>query len=512
MSNTKHSRLRDEQERLTKLMNTDPAGAVAAARELDTAAPAWRQLRAVILCDAGVHVKDLAAIEEAVSIFEQLRQLVPESGGLAYNLANALSGQAISDRPDLSDWYLRTAARRHRARSMFGKAAQLLESEDALASQAMVNLGNSLDSAHRWIEAFESYEMARNLRPKNGVASGCAAEMLFRVAQWAPHGHQAHLADLAQRLAHHAQSHSDVVAELAGPSAVARFKKLPSKQGDLSPPPLPKDLSEYARFVAEHRLLLCPILEGPAHGSKRWDDAHIASVSEGSGGGALVPDLFAMFNVMKSDYLAAREILFHALCDSPDETGLYFDTLDYAVYGLSPARLILAQRAALDLLDKIAVALNVYFEVGKKAKKINFHNFWLERQGKPTWHPVLKKAVLAGNFALVALSEIASDLQDRDEVQGLLREEKAARNVGTHGFTVLHDLGIGAHRENAAVEHHELKRYQATALKTMKLSRAALLYFLEAVSLEEGIKATDSKGAMGHLSVYPHHFIRGDDT
>ena len=70
-----------------------------------------------------------------------------------------------------------------------------------------------------------------------------------------------------------------------------------------------------------------------------------------------------MFNVMKGDYLVARELLFAGVSEGkgrPRDTGVYFDTLDYAVYGATPSRLVLAQRTALDLLDKVAVALNDY--------------------------------------------------------------------------------------------------------------------------------------------------------
>jgi hypothetical protein len=61
---------------------------------------------------------------------------------------------------------------------------------------------------------------------------------------------------------------------------------------------LPQGASNYERFVAEHRLALSPVLEGLGDEPRRWDDAHISTLSESIGTGATVPPLFGMFNVM----------------------------------------------------------------------------------------------------------------------------------------------------------------------------------------------------------------------
>ncbi len=146
-----------------------------------------------------------------------------------------------------------------------------------------------------------------------------------------------------------------------------------------------------------------------------------------------MPAIFAMFNVMKADYLVARELLFQGFQDldgggaPASDSGLYFDTLDYALYGVTPSRLVLAQRAALDLLDKIAVALNEHLSVGLKAKKVNFLEFWRAKPNEPTWRPALAEAIRGGNNALIALSEIAADLTDGSQdgsLPGLLHAEK----------------------------------------------------------------------------------------
>lgn len=272
------------------LMDIDPAAAVVEAKALPADDRNWRLLRASVLCDAGMRAKDASAVEDAIAIFSELRADVPDKGSLTYNLANAVVSRAQLDETKGPDWFLRTAGERRRARALYGEAAVSPQGQDPqLASQAMTNLGNALDAAHRWIEAFDRYQAALDLFPQNGVAAGCASRVLARVASRALLGHRPHLLDVAARLADHAKRHREVVAELAGPDAVATFEKLASLPGGLATASLRPDATEYERFVAQNRLLLSPILEGLGHDPKRWDDAHIAALTEPVGTGGPCP-------------------------------------------------------------------------------------------------------------------------------------------------------------------------------------------------------------------------------
>lgn len=505
---------------LHSLTDTDPAAAVAEARKLAEDGKNWSLLRAATLCDAGAAASDLTAVEEASGIFALLVENRPGDRGLKYNLANALMSRAQLDRTPSPDWYLGTAPIRRQARSLLGEAAKLdIEGDFALASQMQTNLGNALDAAHRWVESYECYQAALALHPENGVAAGCAARVLLRVGRLGLLGHEEHFEDVALRLAHRAKSNREVVINFAGLSAAEAFETLPSEPGDLVTVRLPEGVSEYEQFVAEHRLALSPVLEGLGHEPQRWDDAHISTLSEPIGTGATVPPIFAMYNVLKADYLVARELLFEATraleqdIGAARDTGLYMDTLDYALYGTTPSRLVLAQRAALDLLDKVAVALNEHLAIGLKAKDVNFHGFWREKPNDASWRPALAAFIRQGNHALIALSEIAADLTDGSQersVPGLLHPAKRARHAGTHRFVVLHDMGLGGSRECAAVEHHALGEFQETVLRTIRLARAALLHFLEVVAYKE--RAGRKDGVLtAEMMVRPHHEIRGHD-
>lgn len=501
-------------ERLVALLNSSPKEAIVEARALPPKT-LWRNLRAMVLVDGGLAASDHGAVEEGAKIYADTYR-ESQHPSAAYNLANAIATLSRFEKYDGVAWYLRTAAQRRDCRALLASVGDALrEPEPAQASRALTNLGNALDVAHRWVEAYEAYRRALEIFPSNGVASGCAARVLLRIASLDLFGHKPHMVLIARRLAHHAQRNKKTVEAFAGSSAVETFAKLPSESGDLGV--LPRGATPYEDFVATNRLALSPIVEGLGHDREHWDDAHLDGVHEPVSAGASVPPLFAMFNVLKADYLVARQLLFEGLSldEFASDTGLYFDTLDYASYGRKASLLTLAQRAALDLLDKIAVALNDYLALGLDAERVHFHSLWRTPKSKAlTWNAILEKELAAPNHALLALWEIAVDLSgeplDGSVHKGFLHRERSARNASTHRFVVLHDfgdLGLDRPRPTPAIEHHQMGEFERSALRTVQLVRAALLYFVQVVTYRERRTADASiKAAPMHL--IPHHEIR----
>lgn len=77
------------------------------------------------------------------------------------------------------------------------------------------------------------------------------------------------------------------------------------------------------------------------------------------GAASTPPPVFAMFNMLKSDFILARDLAWRAVDESVwPKTGRFSDTLDFATYGPDISALMLAHRTALDLLDKVAVTAN----------------------------------------------------------------------------------------------------------------------------------------------------------
>jgi tetratricopeptide (TPR) repeat protein len=499
-----------EAARLHALMDRDPGQAIHEARALssDTSVDDanFTALKAGVLIDAGACASDRQAIEEGVALFRGLSAIRPEEGALHYNLGNGLAALADQEKYTDLDWYLSTASLRHEARSEFQRAVS--SPKPSLAAVAWTNLGNSFSRAHRWVEAYDAYLRALSHDSSNSIASTGAAKILLRCVERGI-GEKRILKAVAARHVARAKMHARRIAELAGVKAEAHLAKLLKWRSRGGIEPDLGNASKYEKFVAEHRLTLAPTIEGIDCSLVRWDSLRLSGIYERPVE-AGVPPIFAMFNVMKSDFLAARYLAFQALTSSMRESGLYADTLDYATYGVKPSVLALAQRACVDVLDKVAVATTEYFALPAGPNPIYFSNRWFaeRRKGQPLrWHDALRPHIDKGNTALIALGELSLDVNKG----GALYQKKAFRHSSTHRFTVLHDIGCTPSRNSAHVEHSGVEEFTSLLIESLQLARAAILYFAEMIAVNEAKTAKDGRLVM-HLDLPSHHFIRGEDV
>jgi hypothetical protein len=214
-----------------------------------------------------------------------------------------------------------------------------------------------------------------------------------------------------------------------------------------------------------------------------------------------------MFNSLKADYLAARYMAFAASEDTIPETGKYADTLDYAVYGVRESVRLLAQRAAFDLLDKIAVAATAYLGIADGPKGVGFVSRWLRPGASvPVWSEQIQKLGLTTNPGVIALSEIALDLQQ----PGFLRHVKSLRNAGTHRFVVAMDFRDSTEQEGKFVEYYGREELNRQIVGTLRLGRAALFYLVDLISHEE-VRRKEGKGPIPPLHLPDHHWVRGEE-
>jgi len=493
-------------------MDRDPRAAIEAARGL-TPDEVLNQdlvdaLASGTLVDAGAVAHDRAAVDEGVAILERLHADSPQRGDVAYCLANGLAAQADLGVTAYPKWYLETSDIRCRARRLYQLAGSEQSTPIKIRTQSYTNLGNSLLRAYRLVEAYDCYSKALKYDSTNGVALTGAARVLLRLARVGTGDSQV-LLTVAARYLSKAKENLERIRELAGEQAYRKLSELLETNIPAGELPDLSDASEYQQFVAKRRLSLAPTIEGLDLTMSRWDSLRIHSITERIDTGSGVPLLFGMFNVLKSEYLSARYLAYSALNESIPESGKYSDTLDYARYGIKQAMLTLAQRACLDLLNKVAVATSKYLRLPGSPSHILFTNRWFEsrKSGAPlTWQPKIYARISQGNTALIAISEVSGDI----EAGGFLQQKRAMRNSSTHRFTILHDLGESPSRESRYIDHYSLDEFIEQLIETLQLTRAVLLYFVEMVSLNEHL--THEDGAfIGQLLVPDHDWIRGED-
>lgn len=499
---------------LCSLVDVDPALAVQQAREINLDRRDrvdWMSLRAATLVNAGASLKRQDAIDEGVELYRELHDLYP-TADVTYNLANGLVEAANCGSAD-SEWVdhqEHTRAHRAEARRHYWRVVQDVDADLELRTQAWTNIANLFAKTYRLSEAHDARLSALSVDPTNGVAAFCAALDLMWLFKRGGCSELTHME--AVTLARLALRNKERIVQYAGSRVAAKIEALAGELSD--PPSRPEHIDPFIRWVERERLTLAPTVElvDPFLGKLDWLTLPGILERDPEMGGS-PPPLFAMFNMLKSDFLLARDLAWRARAGSAwAKTGQFADTLDYAMYGPDTSALILAHRTALDLLDKVAVTANHYFELGLAPNRVSFGRLWRDSADKKTGNPLTKKVeelIRAGVYAMYGLAELAEDYDGSD---GILRSQKDLRNAGTHRFVVLHDFGDPSRaRQAPEVEHLKHADFVDEALSALRVARSAIQVLTLAISQHEEILQAQMDGLIGTLNVPDHHWVRGDD-
>lgn len=498
---------------LDHLTDTNPGEALRQARALSLEGANrlnMMQLRAATLVNAGVQCQQQDAINDGLTLYRELHSHYP-TPDTVFNLGTAIVS-SIGYSPDGAEWLVHKESTKHlrsEARACFWSVAQDAEAGASARTQSWTNLANQFADSQRLSESHDARLAALALDQKNSVAAHGAARYLIYCYQM---GLCSDLAILeAAAHAKVARDNRDRIIEYAGLQAADGMLSFLNRFQE--PPPRAPHNDPFVSWVEEERLTLGPTgeLGDPEMGKLDW--LRLPGILEReTGKGATPPPIFAMFNQMKGDFILARDLAWRSRDEAGwPSSGCFDDTLDYAVYGPATSALILAHRTAIDLLDKVAAAANHYFELGLKPHEIFFGKIWRLRTKKEGQSPLtseVESIVRSGVRALYGLVELADDYEARG---GILRPLKNLRNVGTHRFVVLHDLGdITQCRKAAEVEHHDFDRFAATVTEALRVARSAIQMLALAVSEHEEL-LIESKDVISTLEVFDHEWIRGRD-
>lgn len=501
--------------KLSALLDSDPVEAVKLARKIDLKKPQrinLMALQAATLVDGGALANQQDAIEEGLALFRQLHGLHPNAD-FTYNLANGLVA-AVGHPPHGPDWLdhqERTRDNRTEARRCYWDVTQDLAADVQLRTQAWTNLANQFSGSFRLGEAHDARLAALEVDPTNGAAAGSAAKELLWLYE------QGGCSDLTRieaiLLAKIASRYRDRLAQYVGSQAAKQIVAFANELGD--PPSRSPHADPFISWVERERLTLAPVVELVDPAVDKLDWLVLPGILERENETkSMPPPVFAMFNVMKSDFILARDLAWRSRDDSVwPTTGRFADTLDYATYGPDASALVAAHRIALDLLDKVAVTANHYFKLGQPSGKIYFGKMW--RPGTPKAGGSLplanevEHAIRAGANALYGLVELADDY---DSKGGILRPQKDLRNTGTHRFVVLHDLEqVAPCRATPEVEHQRREQFIQEVLRALRIARSAIQMLALAISQHERILEKQTYGLVGTLVIPDHDWIRGRD-
>lgn len=514
----------EQQAHLMSLLDTNPLEAIklAQAMLLEDYEDQYVKLNMIGLCavifiDGGTATQHREVIKRGVELLSGIYIRYP-TANIAYNLANglvAISGFPPNDHTWL-DHQEHTRHERAKARQYFWQAAKETELEGELRTQAWTNLARQFSNSYRLSEAHDSWLEALKIDPTNGVAANSAARNLL----WLYERNNASDLSLVEAviLAKRAIQHHETNIKYAGLEAAKQILvssnqivSLANKIDETTTRSPHTDL--FMQWLENERLTLSPTVEliDPTFNKLDWLTLPGILVNIGENEGS-PPPIFAMFNMLKSDFILIRDLAWRAIGDKAlPSTGQFADTLDYALYGPEISALILAHRTALDLLDKVAVTANQYFKLGQAPDKVYFDGLWRKKQHKKTdVHPLteeVEKIIRSGVPALYGLVELADDYQNSE---GILRSQKNLRNVGTHRFLVLHDFGdISKIMNSQEIEHQKYYVFTQEVLRALRVARSAIQMLAFAIGQHEEQLRKQTKGLISELTVYDHDWVRG---
>lgn len=507
-------------EEFCQAYRAQPEEAMASLKGLDD------EKTAALLIDAGGVLSETSLLDDGISRLEELRRSESESSFQSYCIANgrhlraSLARRVSSPIDDnmLNDLF--------EARIEHGKVQSDEHTAPELRSQSATNFGNALIETGRWVEALDFFQKARRIWARNGVAALREMQCLMgfhnaACSDPARFGTYSDLGRLGQRLvelSNVVEGTYTEIGQIAGEKAVEQARHAVSQINSQHTERKPHVGDSFVEFIDCNSLALSLFCSSGQCESGKVDTVAFQSVTDDDWQSTSVPEIFAMLNVMKADFALARQLFYESRFDDSAtifrETVKSGDTLDYSIYGVQVSAMCCAQRVSYDILDKIAVAVSGHLKM-KKAKRATFDGFWYKRDecgNKVGLNNSIESELTAGNRGLLALYDLHRDTTKVvPEKAGFLRALKDYRNSSTHRFTVLHDENLGLERSSGKlVDHEHVTRFEELALSSIKLARAALFYFCDAINFAEDGKPKSENGITLSHEVPDHDFIRGD--
>lgn len=365
----------------------------------------------------------------------------------------------------------------------------------------LTNLGNNLSTIGRYIEAIEHWNAALAIDPAFPMAQANRGYGRFHYAKT--------VYDIGHRDALLQGAYDDLCAALDRvpyPDAKAYFTSIRDgilricRPGSFDVAPTYKEFSlgdtaeeiAYRRWCLKERLFLTPmndlLTESVAAADVILTPSMVVPVGE-------PPILQGFFNQLKEEFTTARYLLyqgFFGLAPTfPDRDVKLVNTLDYPSYGFSIESVKLAFRSFYSLFDKIAFFLNRYLVLGIPERGVSFQTLWYEREDR-------KKGILKPafdnypNLPLRGLFWLSRDFDDKDERH--LAPDAARlstiRQHLEHKYLKIHEpewvLAKGDPlRTDTLAFSIERKEFEAKSLRLARVVRAALLYLVLGIHVEE---------------------------
>lgn len=435
------------------------------------------------LIDIGSITQQRSLIEEAISLYESH----PNSDLPGYLYYNAANGYLSLFHMSLGEGigYFESGKYALKAIELFRRAGQT-------EPNVLTNYANALDEIGRPIEAIKSYDNALKIDANFGMALGNKALAIRKLAVIS----QYQGAYLIYAYQHYkkALENEDSIRMYADDSVIVTFKKEmvyieslfrddPKRLDvDLTHPALKQKASKFVKHYTDFCL-----------SNDLYINLHFFSnITNASVGDTLgvnfvdkkpldvaddLNDLAFRLNEIKEAYIGARLSLVQSQYINNDFSNiskqtLIINPLDYSVSNIYTSYLKMAFKEAFSVLDKIAIFLNHYLELGydENNRRLSYHSVWyknLDRNNDVNEHLDVHDANLFGLYSL--LQDIRSS--EFDEI----------RNALTHRYVRLF-------RNMSVKDEYDYEDFVGKTIDLMGQIKCAIIYLHNFINTHENSK------------------------
>ena len=378
--------------------------------------------------------------------------------------------------------------------------------------QILTNLGNAMSRLGRTVEAIEYYDRAITHDAKFGMALGNRGQVFTTYATY-------HY-DAGHKKVFLAKARDDFARAVKLPLEGAAYEGFGARLAQLDKWNFSRGLSafdmngfelgatkEEQRFrtwALDLRLFLSPLNDVGAYPIAAADGLQLPTIITSIKVGA---SFHGFFNQLKQEYAAARWFAFEALAPSEAAAAaeqvanrelMLLDARDGAVFGLRLEKLKFAFRSAYSLLDKVAVLLNAYLDLGLPPQCVTIRSVWYEGANPKR---ALNARLQKNNLPLRGLYWLSKDYVESDKEFTSAMEPDAqlvatVRNRLEHQYLRVTPWAKQLWEKDSAYDIAEELLHQRT-LRLLRSARAALIYLVMAIHTHE--KAKTAKHAAGFV-------------
>ena len=472
----------------------------------------------VFLSEIGAHTRNEGVLTSALAELVRFREEAsyePYRAQISFALGNGYSNLYTMKMERekrvaqlFRDSYLQEAKKYQR------ETTKLVGKEDSeLFARAHTNLGNTLDALGRAVEALLEYDDALRAKPTHAMAKCNKAMALRNLSSICGEGYTVPtLIEAYQILASVLQDgkgagglDSDAKSTF---DAVARSIREEFDNPEILKVDLTHDKFDasgmtefekfYVRFCSDRRLFLNFHVIDHECEAAIVDPIFLSHIG-GLEDEKKAYDLFKYFNQIKEDYMVARMMLVESQYRRPDLDSIskrttLVNTLDYSVFNIYAGYLKSSFKQAYGILDKIAILINRFLDMGLQDKKIAFdeikgkRSIWNDSNDEPRM-----KVVERENLALYALYDIARDLNSAK-----FRELRAIRHALVHRRLLVYEDWAAPTLKDAE-DSTTYDRLLSDTISLMRLVKAAIVYLFAFVDSENRKKREGLEGPVMRL-------------